>query len=187
MHSDIDLRPAHESIHVAVIRKVRQGHEADFESRIRRFFGAATEHPGVDGAYLVRPIVGSDSREYGILRSFRTKEDMQRFYESDLFRQWNDTIAPLVEGEPERRELHGLEAFFRGAAAPPRWKMAVITWLGVSPAVYVFSRLVPWVFGELPGLATLLLINLFVVASLTWGLMPLLTKVFRPWLHAHPS
>lgn len=187
MTSDVAPEPTHQSVHAAVIRKVRKGSEAEFELRIGRFFGTAMEHPGVSGAYLVRPIVGTDSREYGILRSFRSKEDMQRFYESDLYRRWNETIAPLVEGEAQLKELHGLEAFFRGASVPPRWKMAALTWVGVTPAVYVFSRLVPSVFGALPGLATLLLVNALVVTSLTWVLMPLLTRVLRPWLHSHPK
>ena len=91
---------SHELVHVAVVRKVLRGREAEFESRIAQFFGAAEEQPGARGAYLIRPILGLDSHEYGILRSFRSREDMHRFYESDLYRQWNETIKPLVEGEP---------------------------------------------------------------------------------------
>jgi uncharacterized protein len=81
------------------------------------------------------------------------------------------------------REVHGLEAFFRDhAPAPPRWKMALLSWIAVTPAVYAFSRLVPSVFGQLSELAALPLVTAFVVASLSWVLMPLLTRLFRPWL-----
>ena len=183
MSSVVAPESPHELVHVAVVRKVRKGHEEEFESLIAPFFGAAVEQPGACGAYLIRPILGTDSHEYGILRSFRSREDMQRFYQSDLYRQWTETVRPHVEGEPQKRELHGLEAFFRDQGPPPpRWKMAVVTCMGVTPAVYVFSRLIPAIFGELPGIATLVLVNLFVVASLTWVLMPLLTRLFRSWL-----
>lgn len=171
-----------ETVHVAIMRVVRPGREREFESNIERFFQEAARQPGVCGAYLIRPIAGSHAREYGILRSFASAADRDRFYASDLYRQWNEAVAPLVEGAPRREELHGLEAFFRHGARPPTWKMALLTWVGVNPAVYIFSNAVPAAFGDLPPLATLLLVNAFVVASLAWGFMPLLTKIFRAWL-----
>lgn len=80
------------------------------------------------------------------------------------------------------RALHGMEAFFRAADPPPAWKMALLTWIGVNPAVYIFPIAVPALFGRLPMLAELLIVNAFVVASLTWLLMPLLTKLAASWL-----
>lgn len=174
---------APEMVHVAIMRAVRPGHEREFEALIEKFFEEAARQPGVCGAYLIRPIVGSHSHEYGILRSFHSVEDRDRFYASDLYRRWNEAVAPHVEGDPQRRELHGLEAFFHGnAPPPPRWKMALLTWLGVNPAVYIFSNAVPAVFGDMPMLVRLLLVNAFVVASLTWFFMPVLIKLFGRWL-----
>jgi antibiotic biosynthesis monooxygenase (ABM) superfamily enzyme len=170
-------------VHVAILRKVRRDHEAEFESQIARFFQEAGQQPGVCGAYLIRPVAGSTAREYGILRTFESEAAMRRFYDSDLYAQWQEAVRPLVEGEPQKHRLHGLEAFFRGGAAPPPlWKMAIITWIGVNPAVYIFSNAVTTVFGQLPMLVALLLINAFVVASLTWIFMPVLTRLFSRWL-----
>lgn len=178
---------AQRDVHVAIMRKVRPGREVEFEREIQRFFGVAEHAPGVRGAYLVRPMPGSSAQEYGILRSFGSEDDMRRFYDSDLYRRWQDTVRPLVDGEASRRQLHGMEAFFREAGAPPpSWKMAVVTWLGVNPAVYIFAFLVPLVFGSLHSVATLLVVNLFVVASLTWFFMPILTRLFRHWLQPAP-
>jgi len=56
--------------------------------------------------------------------------------------------------------------------------MALITWLGVNLAVFVFSRLFSAVFGGLPMAATFLLVNACVVVALTWVLMPVLTRIF---------
>jgi len=184
MQSLAPSQTAQELIHVAVVRKVRPGREAEFEVEIGRFFGAAAE-AGAKDAYLIRPIMGTRSREYGILRAFSNRDEMDRFYASDLYRRWNETIGPLVEGAPNRRELDGLDIFFRQAGkTPPRWKMGIVTYLAVAPAVYVFSRLVSALFGRLPGLVAMLMVNICVVASLTWILMPLLVKAFRPWLQA---
>ena len=183
-----EMCAAPEMVHVAIMRVVRAGHEREFEALIQKFFEEAARQPGVCGAYLIRPIIGSHSREYGILRSFHGNEERTRFYASDLYRRWNEAVAPHVEGGPQRRELHGLEAFFHGASTPPpRWKMALLTWIGVTPAVYIFSNAVPAVFGHMPMLVSLLVVNAFVVASLAWFFMPLLSKVFRSWLQPASS
>jgi hypothetical protein len=171
------------AVHVAIMRTVRPGREREFEALIQEFFREAALAPGVCGAYLIRPFASSHAREYGILRSFVSEADRGRFYGSDLYRRWSDAVAPLVEGGSQMRALHGMEAFFRdGESPPPAWKMASVTWIGVMPAVYIFSNAVPAVFGTVPEAASLVLVNVFVVASLTWFFMPILTKLFRRWL-----
>ncbi|MBM0108564.1 antibiotic biosynthesis monooxygenase [Steroidobacter sp. S1-65] len=170
-------------VHVAILRKVRRGCEAEFEAKLTEFFAAAAQRPGVAGAYLIRAVPGSSEQEYGVLRTFRSEADMREFYASDTYLRWQDEVRPLVQGEPQKRKLYGLEAFFRDSdRPPPHWKMAVLTWVGVNPAVYIFSSAVPAVLGPLPMLATLLIVNALVVASLAWGFMPVLTHIFQRWL-----
>lgn len=170
-------------IHVAITRVVRPGQEQAFEQRLREFFRDAEAARPDSRAYLLRPL--GAGRDYGILRSFPDEAAREAFYASDLYRAWSAEVEPLVEGAPERRELHGLEAFFRGAdAPPPTWKMALLTWLAVDVAVYVFSHAVPLLVPPLPGPGTFLLVNACVVAALAWVLMPLLTRAARPWLVA---
>lgn len=98
MSATAEGRASGELVHVAVMRIVRSGHEEEFEALIQRFFRKAVFQPGVCGAYLIRPFAGSHAREYGILRSFASEEDRQRFYASDLYREWNEAVAPLVGG-----------------------------------------------------------------------------------------
>jgi antibiotic biosynthesis monooxygenase (ABM) superfamily enzyme len=119
----------------------------------------------------------------------KAKRPAARFYESDLFRNWEERVSALVVGEPVRRRLHGLEAFFRETqrAPPPRWKMAIVTWIGVFPSVLLWSSLLPKVLSSLPSLAVVAIVNVFVVVTLTWGVMPLLTRIFAAWLHNRVS
>lgn len=174
-------------VHVAVTRTVKPGCEADFEQAIRSFFADSLAEPGTVGAHLLRPLPGSNQRTYGILRSFAGPAYRDAFYASDAFRRWEQTVAPWVEGDYVRRELHGLEAFFRGGAAvsaPPRWKMAIATWLGVWPSALAFSTLLgPPLQQALPGWAASGVVSACVVAALTWAVMPLLVKVLHGWLH----
>jgi antibiotic biosynthesis monooxygenase (ABM) superfamily enzyme len=172
-------------IHVAITRTVKPGCEEAFEEAVRTFFTDSLRETHTLGAQILRPLPGSKSRTYGILRSFASERDRDTFYESDLFSQWQEAVKPLVEGDYVRRDLHGLEAFFNDPSLlhrPPRWKMAILTWLGVWATVYVVSHLVTPIVSGWPTWLAVGLVTLIVVLILTWGVMPVLTRVTRPWL-----
>jgi hypothetical protein len=171
-------------IHVAVTRRVRPGHEEQFEQALRGFMREAEERPETLGAFMMLPVAGAGEREYGILRAFRDRAAADAFYASDAYRAWSESVSQHVEGEPEKRQLHGLEAFFRqgAASAPPRWKMAILTWLAVNPAVYVCSQAIPSTTVGLPAFVQFALVNAGVVTLLTWVLMPLFVRLATRWL-----
>ena len=173
------------SIHVATTRTVKPGCEEDFEKVVLAFFPGALKDTSTEGALLLRPLPGSNSRTYGILRSFATEQDREDFYNSEEFSKLQQAMKPYIEEDYSRRELHGLEAFFYNPSIvrqPPRWKMAVVTWFGVWPTVYVVSNLVRdrvtgWHSFIATGFVTFL-----VVLVLAWGVMPVLTRLLKPWL-----
>src|SRR6185436_11176046 len=91
-------------------------------------------------------------REYGILRTFSSEAERDAFYKSPLFKAWDERAGMMTEGEVEYRQLHGLEAWFRSPTnPPPRWKMAVATFLGVFPVAMLLGltlspRIQSWPF-----------------------------------------
>ncbi len=173
------------TVHIAVTRLVKPGFEQKFETALREFARESLREPGTTGIHILAPVPGTTDREYGILRSFDSESSCQEFYASEVFKKWEADSASMVVGEPIRRKLHGLEAFFRepNRQPPPRWKMAIITWLGVFPAVLLWSTLLPPLIGPLHRVPMTALVNVCVVITLAWGIMPILTKVFAPFLH----
>lgn len=171
-------------IHVAITRRVKPGHEAEFQQALREFIQASFTHGGVLGATMIVPPPGSESREFGILRTFADEGERDAFYESRAYKDWRERVTPLTEGDPVYRQLHGLEAWFRSPGGPPRrWKMAVATLLGVYPTSLVLS----WAAGKAvhhwPLAARSLLVAACMVALLTWVVMPLVTRALHDWLH----
>jgi len=172
-------------IHIAITRRVRSGCEEDFQQALREFFQASFAHGGVLGATMIVPPPGSDSREFGILRSFASEKERDAFYASPLFKEWEEKCRPLTETDSwTHRPLHGLEAWFRAPhAPPPKWKMAVATFLGVFPVVMLLNLSLGPVIRGWPFVISSAAFNTCVVALLTWVLMPVVTRLLRGWLH----
>ena len=171
------------SIHVAITRRVRPGCEAEFQQALRDFLQTSFARGGVWGANMLTPPPGSNSREYGILRTFADEKERDEFYASPMFKAWDEKARTLTEGEPVHRQLHGLEAWFRSPNPPPRWKMAVATFLGVFPTAMILTLTIGPAIKSWPFIPRNAVFNACVVALLTWVVMPLLTRLLHPWLH----
>lgn len=172
------------AIHVAITRRVRPGCEAEFQTALREFLVASLTQEGVLGVHMLVPASAAGDSEYGILRTFADAAERDAFYRSPRYAAWLERVAPLSVGGGARRELSGLEAWFRGTSAlPPRWKMATATLIGVYPTSLALSLTVAEVAHDWP----LLLRNLAVAASmvglLTWLVMPQVTRALNGWLH----
>jgi len=172
------------AIHVAITRRVKPGCEAEFQQTLREFIQASFAHGGVLGVHMLVPPPSSGNREYGILRTFADESEREAFYRSSLFAAWQARVAPLTDGEPEYRQLSGLEAWFRtGQSLPPRWKMAVATVLGVYPTSVALSLSVGEAVRGWPLLASSFAFAICMVVLLTWVVMPVVTRVLHVWLH----
>jgi hypothetical protein len=168
-------------IHIAITRKVLPGKEEEFKEALRKFLGESFAHSGVHGASMITALPGNDNREIGILRTFKDEEEKNAFYNSEVFKKWNDYASTVTE-EPVFRELNGLEAWFRSPLPPARWKMAAVTLCGVFPtSIFLFYTLGP-LLKDWPVLTRLLISAGCMVALLTWIVMPVLTKGMKNWL-----
>jgi uncharacterized protein len=177
-------------IHIAITVRVRKPYVAEFEHALKDFAGRSLAEPGARGVQCLYPPPGSASTEYGILRSFANTADRDAFYGSALFKDWLARIAPMIEGETTRRQLYGLEAWFRDPKEPmpPRWKMAVLTWVAAWPVSMFWSFIVVLALGQnIPQVIQGALVAAGLVVTLTWVAMPFLVKIAHPWLHPKRS
>lgn len=86
----------------------------------------------------------------------------------------------------KRPLLHSPRAASGASPPPPKWKMALLTALGLYPLVlWLFPCLTSLTAGVAPWLGKLLTVAL-AVSLMSWGVMPLLTHLFRAWLSPAP-
>ena len=171
---------------VQISRTVRPGREAEFEEKVRAFVPRALEFPGHLGVQVVKPAPGA-GREYLVIIRFAGREMWEHFLASEAYTRFREEIGPLLEKPPEVQEMCGLESWFTPpgeALRPlPKWKMALVTLLGVYPTSLVLGATVGPRVRELPMWVSGLVMAASIVVALTWLVMPLLTRLLHRWLH----
>jgi antibiotic biosynthesis monooxygenase (ABM) superfamily enzyme len=181
-----------QSVSTQVIRVVKKGQEAAFEAALRDFFEKAKPIPGQLSVSVVRPLAGATSQEWGILRTFESERHRDEFFSSQLFREFDAHVAQFTEGTYRIQQVSGLETWFtvpgsRSIVPPPRWKMAIVTFIGVYATSNMVSLIIgSYVRGLMPWLASAIGIGGTVVI-LTWVVMPLLARLLRTWLYPAAS
>lgn len=173
------------AVTVLITRKVREGCEADFERITQEMVQVAAGFKGYLGAQLVHPGEDPDIDDplYHVVLAFDSESNLHFWHDSPQRKLGLAAAEPLIDGGMGFKPMMGLGLWYRTFTPnPPRWKVAVVTWLGICPTVYLLFLAVGdmlnswWLF---PRTA---LLTLAVVLVMTWVVAPKLTKLFRPWL-----
>lgn len=169
-------------------RRARPGHETEYEAMLREMLARMREHKGFLGGDLIPPETAGE--EYQLVVRFASEAELQAWDMSEDRLQLLERMKDVAEGEPEFRKLSGLEAWFEPAVVPasmhpPRVRMAVVTWMGIFPVVSFYLWLVSlWPgFQGLPFLPRTAAFTALIVATMTWVVMPRLTRLMRGWLN----
>ena len=157
---------------------------------------AAAEHfPGHLGGQVVSPQEVGDAAEpllYHVVFAFDNEAHLAAWQESAERAHWLEQVLPHTVGTQQLHRVSGLDYWFAAPnsttrAAPPRWKVATVTWLGIFPTVlFLFLTVAPLLadWWLAPRVAV---ITVLVVLLMTWVVAPRLTRWLHPWLHAmHP-
>jgi uncharacterized protein len=179
------------AVTVLISRNVRSGCEADFERVTAALMQAASGFEGYLGAQLVHPGEDPEVEDamYHIVLAFDRQTHLDAWHGSPERSRGLAATAPFIEGgEPHVKPVSGFGLWFRNAQlSPPRWKVAVVTWLGICPTVYVLFLLTGELLKSWPLLPRTVLLTLAVVITMTWVVAPQLTRLLRPWLFSTHS
>jgi antibiotic biosynthesis monooxygenase (ABM) superfamily enzyme len=166
---------------------VRPGREQGYEEWFHGIATDARKFKGHLGVSTIRP-QDHTNPEYVVILKFDRYDNLKTWLESDVRQQWIERLQPLIEKPEAIQTLTGLETWFTLPrqplkAPPPRYKMALVTWLGVFVTIVILSRLLAPLLSRLPILINQLVTTGLVVACLTYLVMPRLTKLFKQWLY----
>ncbi|KMN43793.1 antibiotic biosynthesis monooxygenase [Bacillus sp. LK2] len=171
------------SVTTIVTWEIQEGREEQFEAWRHEIEAVATKFPGHLGVNLIVPNNGS--REYTVVFRFDTYEHLRAWQESDIRRDLLKEAERFQATNPTYKTESSLAYWFvtpKTPVPPPKWKMSIVTLLGVWP----LSILVPMLLGPIIiNMNTILssfCVAACIVSLLSWVVMPILAKIFHPWL-----
>jgi uncharacterized protein len=172
---------------VDVVRQVRPGCEAEFEVALAEIIAAAEAFDGHLGSNIFRS-QENDHAEYRIIFKFAYMSCLKKWEESPIRARLLERLNRFTLGESRVQILTGLETWFtlpahQGVKPPPRYKMVLISWLVIFPLSNVIPPLLQKLLAPLPPLPRSGIAALFMVALMTYLIMPRVTKLFSAWLY----
>lgn len=178
---------SHNPVTVVVRRRVRSGHEADYEAWLHRLTEAVRDLPGYLGTQ-VQPPGATGPREYTSVFRFDTLENLQAFEASALRARFLADVTPYVEADAVWERMTGLEFWFTPPPGtvvpqPSPFRMAVL----LIVVVYLLVLSIGWGVGYLlaswPYPFRLLVTIAVEVFLMTYYLMPRLTRWLAAWIY----
>lgn len=172
---------------ICVLRSAKPGKEKEFEQVISSMIASAMEFTGHLGTSTFRP-TDTDNPEYRIIFKFDRMSNLKRWEESDVRQRWLELVEPLSQGTGNVEKLTGLETWFtlptkKAIVPPPRYKMALITWLAIFCLINIINILFAPILNPLPPLIRTFLLTACLVSLMTYIVMPQMTKLFAKWLY----
>ena len=169
---------------------MKPGRDQGYEAWFHGITADARKFKGHLGVSTIRPHHHAHP-EYVVILKFDCYDNLKTWLESDVRREWIERLQPLIERPEDIQTLTGLETWFTlpnksMKAPPPRYKMALVTWLAVFVTISILNRLLVPLLSRLPALLTSLMVTGLTVILLTYLIMPRLTQLFRKWLYPIP-
>ncbi|MBK1887183.1 MULTISPECIES: antibiotic biosynthesis monooxygenase [Marinobacter] len=171
---------------VVVSRRVRKGQEAEFEKLSSQMTERASRFPGHLGATMFRPSSPEDP-EYRIMFKFRDRQTLDAWEKSEDRAELLEQIESLLLQPSERDVTSGIITWFtlpgqNPVQPPPKWKMTLVSWLALYPAVTLVFILFGDLLTTMPLLLRTMLVTMVVMLLMSYVLMPRMTRWFAFWL-----
>ena len=172
---------AAEAVKIVLERRVRAGAEERFEQWLKDLLAQAATFPGLQGSSVL-----SVRDDYFVLLRFANRAELERWQRAPEVVELLAAAAPLATSPQQAQLRTGLETWFTlpGHAAPteppPKWKMALVTWLALLPQVIALALVMP---AAIPFPVNAAISTAIPVVLLTWVVMPRLSKLLYRWLY----
>ncbi|MEL6579635.1 MAG: antibiotic biosynthesis monooxygenase [Cyanobacteria bacterium J06621_12] len=181
---------SHQSVTVLITRRPRKSKQQEFEQALSDTIDAALEFPGHLGVTVLKPQKGNND-DYQIIVKFASETDYQRWCHSNEAAHWFKILNHLEDKPPNLEIMTGIETWFavnssmpRPIIPPPRYKMAIVTWLAIFVLIVMINLLFGAFLASLPMLLRSLVLTVGLVGLMTYVVMPQMTRLFSWWLYS---
>jgi antibiotic biosynthesis monooxygenase (ABM) superfamily enzyme len=168
-----------------IIREIRAGREKDYDEWNRRFLELKKRAPGYLSTTIIAPGGRNSSIRYIITR-FKDKDSLESWQKLENRERMFEEVNSY--STPHYKSATGLETWFslpklEAIKPPPRWKMALVTFVAAFIISAVAQFFLNPIFGSLPAIVNSFVNTAIIVLGLTYFALPQLTKLLRRWLY----
>jgi antibiotic biosynthesis monooxygenase (ABM) superfamily enzyme len=171
-----------------ICRKIRPGHEKNYNDWIRRYFTLERKAPGYLGTTIIIPGGNKSPLRY-IIRRFAGKAAMEGWDNSEeslrLLKEANDYSTRYYETST------GLETWFTlpglktlSQSPPSKWKMAIVIFFAAYAISSISRSILNPFIGQWPILGNAVIYTAILVVLLTYFALPIVNRLLRHWLYA---
>lgn len=174
------------NITVVISRRVIKGQEDQFEQLSSEMTYRASHYLGYLGANLFRPS-GPNDPEYRIIFKFSDESTLASWQASSERAEMLEQIESLLVAPSQVETMSGIINWFtlpghNPVKPPPKYKMTIISWLALYPAVTLIFFLFGDLLAQIPLLLRTLIVTAVVIVAMSYLLMPRFTRWFAFWL-----
>src|ERR687898_2276781 len=183
---------------VIVKRIAKKDKIKEFEEWLSGISKEVSRQEGSMGIDIIRPSSNGSSKskfEYVVIFRFDSYDNLAKWEKSPIRNEWLQKGRKLVEADPDVQKMTGLEfwftPFFKDESSPmiplqppPRYKMVIVTipvisilLLTLVPQIHFLTEML-----SIPFPIRLVIALTITVLLMTYVIMPLLTKLLKPWL-----
>ena len=176
------------SVTVDVVLSVRQSCQEEFERILTEMIDAAAMFKGHLGVNVFRPS-GSSNLEYRVVFKFDHIKNFQQWESSEIRKGYLQQINQLILDSGRFQIITGLETWFtlstnKAIVPPPRYKMFILSWATIFIIVNLINLLIVPHLQFLPPLLRTFITLGTIVFTMTYIVMPRITKLFAKWLYS---
>ena len=192
--SNKDSKP----VTVIVKRIAKKDKIKEFEEWLSGIAKEVSKQEGNMGIDIIRPTTDKNNKsklEYVVIFRFNNYDNLTKWEKSPVRNEWLQKGRKLVESDPDVQKMTGLEfwftPYFKDESSPliplqppPRYKMVIVTipvisilLLTLVPQIHFLTEML-----SIPFLIRLVIALTITVLLMTYVIMPLLTKLLKPWL-----
>lgn len=183
---------------VIVRRIAKKDKIKEFEEWLSGISKEVSRQEGSMGIDIIKPtpnISNKSKPEYVIIFRFNTYDNLDKWEKSPIRHEWLQKGRKLAESDYDVQKLTGLEfwftPYFKDESSPmiplqppPRYKMVIVTIPVISillmtlvPQIHFLTEML-----SIPFPIRLVIALTITVLLMTYVIMPLLTKLLKPWL-----
>ena len=179
------MRTTSEPVTLVLSQRIQPRDREEFVALYDEAVDRLAQFPGFLGSELLPPVEGVQE-DLIIVASFASRPDLDRWLESDSRREWLGMIDQLIEGERTLNVVGGFGGWFPGQPThpegPKRWKQAVAVFVALFPTVLIITLVRGAIAPNMNVVLAVFVGNVLGILTLTYVLMPPLTRLLGGWL-----